>query len=100
MGVQRSSGGGDGAARGSLWGRVRPEIMGTSVPEARRQVGSRGVIYRLDCTLLGAGGRGASEVSLAWGLCESLCLCLTHPLSLKAALVCWCLRSCRTQGPG
>lgn len=43
---------------------------------------------------------GASEVSLAWGLCESLCLCLTHPSSLKAALVCWCLRSCHTQGPG
>lgn len=71
------------------------------VPEVRRQVGSLWEsLLGWSCTFLGVGGRGASEVSLAWGLCESLCLCLTHPLSLKAALVCWCLWSCHTQGPG
>lgn len=81
-------------------GRLRPEIWGTCVPEAQRQVGSLWeASLGWSCTFLGVDGRRASEAS-GPGVSVSLCASLTHPLSLKAALVCWCLWSCHTQGPG
>lgn len=91
--------GSDGAASGEPESRDSEAYMW---PEVGRQLAACGwVIYRMELDCPGGWWKvGASEVSLAWGLCESLCLCLTHPLSLKAALVCWCLRSCHMRGPG
>lgn len=76
---------------GSLWGRLRPEAAGHMCGPrwGDRWVACGWVMYRMELHFPGGWWRvGASEVSLAWGLCESLCLCLTYHLSLKAALVC------------
>lgn len=88
---------GDGAASGEPEYRDSEAYMW---PEVGRQLAACGwVIYRMELDCPGGWWKvRASEVSLAWGLCESLCLCLTHPLSLKAALVCWCLQSSHMRG--
>lgn len=97
--VRRGPWGPEVAWRGrwGCWGAgraVEAGDPGAAMSRGEETGGQRGVPWRTELPFAGEGGRGLRGL---WpGVSESLCL--SHSPLLKAALVCWCLRSCHTQG--